>query len=362
MTALVLANWLISCAPPGDDPLDFEYLIQRGAFGQVTDVSISTDTRLEHFNLGGMPTIDVWQDKGVSLIKFDVSSLPPEVIVKRAKVSLYCLSAGFSEEEINRETSLEFREMTSNWKEGDGTDRVPRLVGANIGTCDGKSAWPTNGILSMAGAKLASTPHRSGQERWYDWNLPPSFFAVRITKTKTDYGVMLVGSNPGKAILFASSENRRRELRPRLSLTLAFPIERMAETAIGKESPRTGVMRVSKAQALRYPENNLITVNIDWAIKTPVLFESEARDNLEQDTIALVKMAQTMGPALHHISLRATGPSKAINGQTTEVRLLDARYDQKTIAGINWKSLRADDIFDIADSSSLHPAVRNRVK
>jgi hypothetical protein len=272
MTATGLAIWTVASFAAVDDVLDFEYEFQRTDVVQVADVTISSDPRLKRHNLGGMQTIDVWQDKGVSLIRFEVSSLPSQAIVKRAKLSLYCLSVGFSQEEISREVSLELREATRPWTEGDGTNKVPRLVGASVGTYDGKNVWPNASAVTTAGARLATTLHRSGQVRWYEWDLPPRFVADHISKVKPNHGVMLVGASNGKAISFASSEYANRDLRPKLSLTLAFPIRKMVESALGEDPPREGILRVSKAQALRYPENNLITVNVDWAIKTPVLF------------------------------------------------------------------------------------------
>src|SRR4051812_41610995 len=116
---LVLALLLpLPVAGAADLPLFFRH----GAKGYsgTQDVTISADGRVENENFGGAHQTDLWQFDGVLLLRFDLSSVPRNAVVKDASLELFCASVGFAPEEKARSWPVSVYECTHEWKEGTG--------------------------------------------------------------------------------------------------------------------------------------------------------------------------------------------------------------------------------------------------
>lgn len=229
----------------------FVFTIQAGSMGDIADVHISADPRLPTHNLGGMHEIGVFQDQGVALLRFDFE-LPPEAVIRLARLELFCVSTGFTEEEINREVTLSLHECKSTWIEGEGNNLSLNPKGASTRTSDGGKEWPGGSVLKNIGDKLASTKHQGREQKWYGWDLPTEVVKDWLTgKRPSAHGVVIVGSAPGKAISFASSQTTTVANRPRLILTVNFPGTKTKAQQIAAEARRelTRIPRTKAAEA-----------------------------------------------------------------------------------------------------------------
>ncbi len=205
---------------------EFTYVLQEGQPGfHVEDVAISVDPRLQKHNLGGMWSLDIWQDNGVALIRFDLSSIPPTARVKSAILELLSYSVGFSQTDIRRSWPVHVYECNHEWKEGTGLNTSAIQDGATIRTSDGTQPWPNGQVTASAGELLATTVHRGGKTRWYKWRLKPEIVEEWISGERPNRGLMVWGKRPGKAVSFVSSQSSTVVNRPILRVTIQGPAD-----------------------------------------------------------------------------------------------------------------------------------------
>lgn len=200
--------------------------LQNGRNGYVgtQDVTISADGNLETQNFGGAHQIDIWQFDGVAVLRFELSAFPKNAVVKAASLDLYCASVGFSPEEIARAWPVSVYACTQSWKEGTGIPKEkPRKDGATLKTSDGTHRWPEGGVTAVAGDLLSTTTLAGDQQRWYRWDLNPEIVQGWINGSRPNYGVMIWGKSPGKAVSFTSKDSTAADRRPILHLTLSVP-------------------------------------------------------------------------------------------------------------------------------------------
>jgi hypothetical protein len=218
---VLLLVTMLHCAY--SDAKDVTYSLPSGRVDSSVDVMISVDPRLEEHNLGGMEFFGVWQHGGVSIIRFDLSRMPKKAVVKKASLRLYCSSVGFAEEEIRRDWPITIHSFEHRWEEGTGTDKEISWDGATIKTFDGKKPWPGKSPRASAGALMGKIVHQGGNPMWYEWPLKTDVVNEWITGKRPNYGMLIGGEAPGKAVSFASSESPDEKKRPRLILTLDVP-------------------------------------------------------------------------------------------------------------------------------------------
>lgn len=115
----------------------------RDGFRGTRDSTLSVDGRISDVSLGADTELGIWQFGGVVLIKFDFdySEIPTHATVKAASLELYCISVGFSEEEIARPWEVGIYECSTNWREGSGTAKTRINDGATLKTVDGRVPW-----------------------------------------------------------------------------------------------------------------------------------------------------------------------------------------------------------------------------
>jgi hypothetical protein len=201
-------------------------VLQQGTKGYTgtRDVTISSDGRMQDQNFGGAHQIGVWQFDGVLLIRFDLSSLPRIAVIKTASLELAHISAAFTNEEIARAWPIHVYECTHEWKEGSGIPKVrPKKDGATLKTYDGIHPWPGGKVTSVAGKLLGTTIHEGNQRRPYKWDLKPDAIQAWVSGSRSNYGFMVWGKPPGKAVDFTAKDSTAVELRPILRLTLSLP-------------------------------------------------------------------------------------------------------------------------------------------
>jgi hypothetical protein len=205
---------------------DVVLVLQQGRKGYSgsQDVSISADGRLANDNLGGRHSIDIWQFDGVALIRFELTAVPRNAVVKDASLELYCFSVGFSPEEQARAWPVGIYECIHGWKEGTGNpDAKHAKDGATLKTYDGMHPWPAGKVTAIAGESLGRVTHESAQERWYKWPLKAAVFQEWVAGSRPNNGLMVWGKAPGKAVSFTSKDSTAADRRPILRLTLSLP-------------------------------------------------------------------------------------------------------------------------------------------
>jgi hypothetical protein len=201
-----------------------ELVLQDGHDGYrgTRDTAISVDPRLADRNLGAEPTIWIWQFDGVLLVKFafDYSVIPSDAVVKQATLELYCTSVGFAEEEVQRPWDVGVYEFLADWREGSGDTKADFRDGATLKTWNGREGWPKGSPTALAGKLLGTTTLKGPESRWYKWSLDPALVTSWIAARRANHGFLVWGKAPGKAVAFASRENKSISQRPALRLRL----------------------------------------------------------------------------------------------------------------------------------------------
>lgn len=347
-----LGNGILSAQ---DEDPEFTYVIQDGVFGATDDASLSVDSNLAKHNLGGMQTIDLWQHGGTTLIRFDLTSIPEEAAIKSASLELFSYSVGFAEEEVARDWPINVSEFRHAWVEGTGTNQTAEQSGTTLSTSDGNQPWPDGNAMKSVGKLLATTHHQGGESRWYEWQLDAEVVNKWLTNPDSNHGMIVWGEAPGKAISFASSEFATVDNRPKLRLTTSIPVKKMIESALGAGEVRPGVKRVKEVATYINPENDRITVNVDWSLRTPNFSKREGLEFAKLDVRRLLGVAAKLGPALSHIDIRGYAELVDKFGKTDEALVINAYFAGDTVAKINWKNFAIDNVLKIADSYALHP-------
>ena len=262
VTLAVLTGFVTACHAASTH----RFTLQAGRSGVVEDVTISVDGRLKHHNLGAMHDLGIYQDEGVVLLRFDLSQIPRDAVVKRASLELFCFSVGFSEEEIRREVALKVREFKHSWREGSGINLAPKADGATVLTSDGRTPWPLEKVSASAGELLGTVKHQGGRRRWYRWPLRSQVVQEWLLGKRKNHGLIVSGATPGKAIAFASSQTTTLDNRPKLHLTLTFPGSAIHSKAVAANTrrnlarqPRVIATRL-RYQRLRQREPNAIGI------------------------------------------------------------------------------------------------------
>jgi hypothetical protein len=217
---------------------DTEIVLQAGFAGYdgATDVSVSVDGGIAHHNLGAMPSLDIWHQGGVAFLRFDVSKLPRAAKVKKATLEIFVVSCGFSIEQIARQWPIRVYECKYRWSEGTGLATDDKHDGATLGTRDGTFPWVNGKPVSCAGAVLGSAVIGSAAHEWVRWGLKTYAVEQWISHPEENFGVVVWGKPPGKAVSFASRESGSVSQRPILRLTLSVPD---ANVAAVKRNPQT---------------------------------------------------------------------------------------------------------------------------
>lgn len=205
---------------------DVVVVLQDGhdGFRGTRDATVSVDPRISDLNLGADSQLGIWQHDGTAFIKFDFdySDIPADAAVKAATLELYCLSEGFSEEEIKRPWQVAVYECTVDWREGSGTPTTRRRDGVSLNTPNGRNPWP-NGSHLAAGKALGEATLR-GRHLWYKWSIDPALVTNWIAG-RENYGLVIWGKAPGKAVSFASRDWPSIAQRPILRLQLSLTRE-----------------------------------------------------------------------------------------------------------------------------------------
>jgi hypothetical protein len=208
---------------------DVTVVFQRGRddFAGVQDVSIASDGRVKDRNFGGRKFLHLWPEGDAIFIRFDLIDVPRTATVKRASLELFSTSVGFSKEEMARAWPVVAYDVRRGWAEGRGGDegmpdgQVDGSSGATFLTTDGKNPWPNGDALSVAGVPMGTAVLKGPHGRWPRWELDPRVVQDWVSGERPNFGFILFGRPPGKAISFASSESDEIAQHPVLRLTLS---------------------------------------------------------------------------------------------------------------------------------------------
>lgn len=221
MRSVFVIAFLTCAAQAGE----IELVLQDGRDGYrgTRDTAISVDPRLADRNVGGEPTIWIWQFDGASLIKFSLDDvvIPKDAVVKQATLELCCTSVGFADEEVQRPWDVGVYEFLADWREGSGDAKTDLRDGATLKTWNGRDGWPKGSATALAGKLLGTTTLQGPEPRWYKWSLDPALVTSWIAGRRANHGFLVWGKAPGKAVSFASREDKSVSQRPALRLRLA---------------------------------------------------------------------------------------------------------------------------------------------
>ena len=207
---------------------DFRYgnlTFQKGQTdkGNVQDVTIAVDQASSEHNLGIEHCLDIGQDGGVALLRFDLSCIPEDATVESATLELFSFRVGSSEEESQRSWPINVYEFKYPWKEGTGYKIVTRRDGATLTTSDGKTKWATGHVAGCTGELLGTVVHEVNQPRLYRWKLNTTVVEEWVSGERPNYGMLVGGKPPGKYVTFGSSNTTTVKNRPTLRLAVAPP-------------------------------------------------------------------------------------------------------------------------------------------
>ena len=237
----LVALTVLWCAPSHATEVTVSLQSGHAGFDGAADVSVSVDSRIAERNLGGTPSLDIWQHGGVAFLRFDLSKIPRTAQIETATLELFAMSCGFSEKEIARRWPVGVYECIQPWVEGTGRPMEEKRDGATLSTSDGSTLWKAGKPTGVAGAPLGSAAV-AGAPNWIKWNLKPSIVQQWITHPEKNYGVVIWGKPPGKAVSFASCESSEAGHRPVLRLTLLVPDAEVAavKATFGSSVPAQG--------------------------------------------------------------------------------------------------------------------------
>lgn len=180
--------------------------LQPGAAGLDTYLSKPSQT----FNYGASDDLRVNSDGLVSIVQFDLSSIPGGSDIRSALLSLYHTTGG-------SDTVNAFR-LTRTWTEGTGSGSNTGS-GATWASADGVQAWGTEGGDYDTASGVATTLSANGS--WSTWNLT-ALAAAWTTGAQPNYGVALVAAGGGTNA-FTSSDTATATQRPKLVLDFLPP-------------------------------------------------------------------------------------------------------------------------------------------
>jgi hypothetical protein len=82
------------------------------------------------------------------------------------------------------------------------------------------------------------------------------------------------------------------------------------------------------------------------------------KGGIKMDICDVIKAVQESGYDFDQISIEGTFTLVDKFGQESESQVVRATYSRATAERINWSSFLTDNIFDVADSSWVHPALK----
>lgn len=177
--------------------------LQPGTPGM--DTSIGSANR--NANHGADPNMTINNVQYVSLVQFDLSTIPAGAIIQSAQFSLYHASG-------STDTASVFG-MTRSWTEGTGAEHS----GATWNSYDGNNAWTTAGGDYDQTSGVAITLPANNQ--WATWDLT-TLTAAWVLGKVPNYGIALTQITSGNNT-FPSSDNATAANRPKLVVTLLPP-------------------------------------------------------------------------------------------------------------------------------------------
>ena len=87
------------------------------------------------------------------------------------------------------------------------------------------------------------------------------------------------------------------------------------------------------------------------------LTQNMIRSGIRRDIVKILKAAQKSGYDFTVIKIEGSFPLVDKFGTSTESAVVRAVWSRATVDRINWPSFLREDVYDIADSSWLHPAI-----
>ncbi|MGD9495712.1 MAG: glycoside hydrolase domain-containing protein [Armatimonadota bacterium] len=232
---VVAGVWLSALIAGSVEAAEVEIVLQEGLDGYAgtADVMLYAPSSVAEVNYGRYPVlscgINRWGEHQVSLLRFDLSEIPPGAGVRSARLVLQALGGVYP----FRELTVDVRELTqanAGWVEGEGDGtRVPT---------PGAACWS---YLSHPGRRWAGKPGASeaGVDYSTAWGaqvrvpaeggmevaaeLPATVVRRWIERPETNAGLRLwpeMATEGGDAVAFAASEADEAAMQPRLVLTL----------------------------------------------------------------------------------------------------------------------------------------------
>lgn len=178
--------------------------LQPGAVGLDTNIRSANPNT----NYGADTSLRVGTGLAVSLVQFDLSSIPAGSDIRSAQFSLYHTTGG-------NDAVTAYR-ATKPWTEGTGA----AASGATWTTYDGVRSWATaGGDYDPASGVAITLP---GNAAWATWDLTAQTTAWNAG-TQANYGIELVATTGTNDTFVSSDEPSSVTLRPKLTVTFLPP-------------------------------------------------------------------------------------------------------------------------------------------
>ncbi len=278
--------------------------LQPGTPGRDTSIGLASPT----VNHGADPTMSINAGQYVSLVQFDLSTIPAGSVVQSAQFSLYHSNGG------NNIASI--FTVSRPWSEGTGLAGT----GATWNSSDGVNPWtaaggdydPTSGVNITLPAI----------NNWASWDLTTQT-AAWLLGNVPNYGIALLEMGSGTDA-FASSDNGTAANWPKLVVTFLPPCG-WVPAATGVTLPATGDTWIDEAHS---------NSNYGGSISLTVTNALKRGRGLVQFDVSSIPA----GKLLKSATLRLFTGSFTANGNLTSIVTVNPVNVPWTEAGANWKT------------------------
>lgn len=96
-------------------------------------------------------------------------------------------------------------------------------------------------------------------------------------------------------------------------------------------------------------------IGVEWAINDGFAINSGAK----LDIVGMLKVIQNSGLPYETISLDGTFSLIDEDDNIDEVYVVKTRYNRSSVEGVDFNMFLFEDVYDIADSATVHPAIEN---
>lgn len=216
----------------------------------AVDTEMASGTPTTNYNTD--VNLRVAQTNWRTLIKFDLSTIPPGSVIVSAAMSLY-LWGDFT----NVPLTISVFRVKRAWVGAQATWNVYSTGNSwQTAGCDGANDRESTAVGALLFASANPTLNQ-----WYTWALDPVAINAMTDGVWTNNGFLLKTESGGDHLIFYSSDYGTASLRPKLTIDYIDPAGRLAKYRVNGllagARLRTGLERAANRIWIRYEESTL---------------------------------------------------------------------------------------------------------